>query len=280
MLNAILNYQYMQNAVLASLLAGIVCGIMGVVIIEKKLVMMSGGIAHTAYGGVGLGYMLGIEPVFGAILFSTAASLGVGYVKRNGTAKSDVIIGMFWSLGMALGILFITLTPGYPPNISTYLFGNILSIPRSYIKIMAVLTFLILTVMVVFYNHWKVYLFDDEFAYILGIKTALLEYVLMVMIALTVVVLIRVVGIILVLALLTAPSATAALLTSNLKNRMIWSSLLVVFFCLTGLWVSYNINLAPGSVIVIMSVGLYFIIYAIKYILKSGSAGKWSLKRN
>lgn len=280
MLNSILNYQYMQNAVIASILAGIVCGIMGVIIIEKKLVMMSGGIAHTAYGGVGLGYMLGIEPVFGAILFSTVASLSVGYIKRKGTAKSDVIIGMFWSLGMALGILFITLTPGYPPNISTYLFGNILSIPRFYIKIMGVLTLLILLVTVIFFNHWKVYLFDDEFAYIVGIKTALLEYVLMVMIALTIVVLIRVVGIILVLALLTAPSATAALLTNNLKNRMIWSSVLVILFCMTGLWISYNINLAPGSVIVIMSVGLYFIIYAVKYVLKSGSVERWSLKRS
>lgn len=280
MLNSILNYQYMQNAVIASILAGIVCGIMGVIIIEKKLVMMSGGIAHTAYGGVGLSYMLGIEPVFGAILFSTVASLSVGYIKRKGTAKSDVIIGMFWSLGMALGILFITLTPGYPPNISTYLFGNILSIPRFYIKIMGVLTLLILLVTVIFFNHWKVYLFDDEFAYIVGIKTALLEYVLMVMIALTIVVLIRVVGIILVLALLTAPSATAALLTNNLKNRMIWSSVLVILFCMTGLWISYNINLAPGSVIVIMSVGLYFIIYAVKYILKSGSVERWSLKRS
>ena len=102
----------------------------------------------------------------------------------------------------------------------------------------------------------------------------------MIMIALTVVVLIRVVGIILVLALLTAPSATAALLTNNLKNRMILSSVLVVLFCLTGLWISYNINLAPGSVIVIMSVGLYFIVYAVKYILKSGSVGKWSLRKS
>ncbi len=262
MLNALFNYQYMQSAFIASILAGIVCGIMGIIIIEKKLVMMSGGIAHTAYGGVGLGYMLGIEPVFGAILFSTVASLSVGYIKRKGTAKSDVIIGMFWSLG------------------STYLFGNILSIPRFYIKIMGVLTLLILLVTVVFYNHWKVYLFDDEFAYIVGIKTAFLEYVLMIMIALTVVVLIRVVGIILVLALLTAPSATAALLTNNLKNRMILSSVLVVLFCLTGLWISYNINLAPGSVIVIMSVGLYFIVYAVKYILKSGSVGKWSLRKS
>lgn len=278
MLNALLNYQYMQNAVLASMLAGIVCGIMGVIIIEKKLVMMSGGIAHTAYGGVGLGYMIGIEPVYGAILFSTLASLGVGYVKRKGTAKSDVIIGMFWSLGMALGILFIALTPGYPPNITTYLFGNILSIPRFYIKIMVVLTLLILLVTVIFFNHWKAYLFDDEFAYIVGIKTTLLEYVLMVMIALTVVVLIRVVGIILVLALLTAPSATAALVTNNLKRRMIYSSILVALLCLIGLWISYSIDLAPGSIIVIMSVGLYFIIYAVKYIIQSGSVNRWSLK--
>lgn len=279
MLNALLNYQYMQNAVLASLLAGIVCGIMGVIIVEKRLVMMSGGIAHTAYGGVGLGYLLGFEPLYGAFLFSAIAAIGAQRIKRKGGARQDVIIGMFWSLGMALGILFVALTPGYPPDISSYLFGNILSITRFYINMMVILTFVILLITVVFFNHWKAYLFDDEFAYIIGIKVLVLDYILMIMISMAIVILLRVVGIILVLALLTAPSATTSLLTQNLKQRMIYSSVLVTAFCLLGLWISYNIDLAPGAVIVVLSVLTYFVVYLVKYII-SRKCMRWGMKKN
>jgi len=125
MLTALLQYEYLQKAVLASIFASIVCGVIGVIIIEKKLVMMSGGIAHTAYGGVGLGYMLGFEPIIGAFIFAVAAAFGIGVIKRRAGGNSDVVIGLFWSLGMALGILFIALTPGYPPDLSSYLFGSI-----------------------------------------------------------------------------------------------------------------------------------------------------------
>jgi zinc transport system permease protein len=194
-------------------MASIVCGMIGVVIVEKKLVMMSGGIAHTSYGGVGLGYLLGFEPIIGAFIFSVCAAMGIGYVKRKGGANSDVIIGLFWSLGMALGILFIALMPGYPPDLSSYLFGSILSVTYANLYLMISLTFIVTLVVVCFFNHWKAYLFDEEFAAILGVKTAFLEYLLLILVAMTVVVLIRVVGIILVLALLTAPAATAALLS-------------------------------------------------------------------
>lgn len=279
MLNALLNYQYMQNAVIASILAGIVCGIMGVIIVEKRLVMMSGGIAHTAYGGVGLGYLLGFEPLYGAFLFSSVAAVAAQRIKRKGGARQDVVIGMFWSLGMALGILFVGLAPGYSPDISSYLFGNILSITRFYIYVMAVLTFVILLITVVFFNHWKAYLFDDEFAHIIGVKILVLDYVLMIMIAMATVILLRVVGIILVLALLTAPSATTSLLTQSLKKRMIYSSILVTAFCIIGLWVSYNLDLAPGAVIVILSVLTYFVVFLVKYIINR-KCFKWGTKKN
>lgn len=268
MLNALLEYRFLQNALLAGVLASVVCGMIGVIIIEKKLVMMSGGIAHTAYGGVGLGYLLGFEPIIGAFLFSVCAALGIGYVKRKGGARSDVVIGLFWSLGMALGILFIALTPGYPPDLSSYLFGSILSVTRTDLWLIVSLTCLVALVIVVLYNDWKAYLFDEEFASILGIKTAFLEYLLLVLVAMTVVVLIRVVGIILVLALLTAPAAAAGLLTADLKKRMLYSSLFGCVFCVAGLWVSYDLNIASGAAIVILSVLCYFIIYAVYALIK------------
>ncbi|HZJ78736.1 MAG TPA: metal ABC transporter permease, partial [Clostridia bacterium] len=252
MIKALFEYHFLQNALLAGILASIVCGIIGVIIVEKKLVMMSGGIAHTSYGGVGLGYLLGFEPIIGAFLFSICAALGIGYIKRKGGVRSDVIIGLFWSLGMALGILFIALMPGYPPDLSSYLFGNILSVTKSDLYLMVCLTLIVTLVIVSLFNNWKAYLFDEEFSSIIGIKTGFLEYLLLILIAMTVVVLIRVVGIILVLALLTAPAATAGMLTFNLKNRMIYSIILGNIFCISGLWISYEMNIASGAVIVVL----------------------------
>lgn len=264
MIKAIFEYQFLQNAFIASILASIVCGIMGVIIIEKKLVMMSGGIAHTSYGGVGLGYLIGCEPIIGAFLFSICAALGIGYIKRKSSTRSDVVIGLFWSLGMALGILFVALMPGYPPDLSSYLFGSILSVTKANLYLMISLTFIVIFVIVLLFNDWKAYLFDEEFASIIGIKTVFLDYLLLVLIAMSVVVLIRVVGIILVIALLTAPAATAGILTSNLKKRMIYSVLLGNVFCIAGLWISYVINIASGAVIVIVSVIFYLLAYIVR----------------
>jgi zinc transport system permease protein len=258
MIHALFEYQFMQNALIASILASIVCGIIGVIVIEKKLVMMSGGIAHTAYGGVGLGYLLGFEPIIGAFVFSISAALGIGAIKRRGGVQADVIIGLFWSLGMALGIVFIALMPGYPPDLNSYLFGNILSVTRADLYLMILLTFFIVFIVIALFHDWKAYLFDEEFASIIGINTAFLEYLLLILVAMTVVVLIRVAGIILVLALLTAPAAMASIFLKKLKSRMIFAVLFII-----GLWISYKLNIASGACIVILSVVIYFLIYAI-----------------
>ncbi|MCI1930310.1 MAG: metal ABC transporter permease [Clostridia bacterium] len=266
MIKALFEYQFLQNALFSGILASIVCGMIGVIIVEKKLVMMSGGIAHTSYGGVGLGYLLGFEPIIGAFIFSICAALGIGYIKRKGGVHSDVIIGLFWSLGMALGILFIALMPGYPPDLSSYLFGNILSVTKANLYLIIILTFIVTIIIISLYNDWKAYLFDEEFASIIGIKTVFLDYLLLILIAMTVVVLIRVVGIILVIALLTAPAAMAGLLTDDLKKRMIYAILLGIVFSIAGLWISYEINIASGAAIVILSVVSYFVSYMVKLI--------------
>jgi ABC-type Mn2+/Zn2+ transport systems, permease components len=266
LINALFEYQFLQNAFLASVLASIVCGIVGVIVVEKKLVMMSGGIAHTAYGGVGLGYLLGFEPIIGAFIFSIAAAMGIGYIKRKGGVQSDIIIGLFWSLGMALGIVFISLMPGYPPDLNSYLFGNILSVTKMDLCLMIGLTFLVVLVVVALFNNWKAYLFDEEFASIIGMNTAFLEYLLLILVAMTVVVLIRVAGIIMVLALLTAPAAVAGMLSSKLKNRMIYAIALGALFCIAGLWISYEMNISSGACIVILSVIFYFFTYAVNVI--------------
>lgn len=264
MIHAIFQYQFMRNAVLAALFASIVCGIMGVIIIEKKMVMMAGGIAHTSYGGVGLGYLLGFEPILGALGFAVVASIGIGAMRHRGMTRTDILISLFWSLGMASGILFIALMNGYPPDLSSYLFGSILSVTKTDLWLIAILALLVALAFITLFADWKVYLFDDEFSGIVGVNIRFLDNLLMVLIALSVVVLIRVVGIILVLALLTAPAATAELFTRRFKPRVLLSMLISALYSLTGLWLSYQINIASGASIVIVSVFCYLLLFSIR----------------
>ncbi|MGE4571939.1 MAG: metal ABC transporter permease [Candidatus Izemoplasmatales bacterium] len=259
MFRAIFEYEFLQNAVLAAFITAIVGGIVGVIIVEKKLVMMTGGIAHTSYGGVGLGFLLGFEPIIGAFMFSIMAALGIGVIKNRSTGAKDIIIAMFWSLGMALGILFISLTPGYPPIVSSYLFGNILSVTRFDLVLMMVLAMIILAVIFVFYQEWKAHLFDQQFTRIMRKKTILLENVLLILLALTVVVLIRVVGIILVIALLSVPASASSYLTGKLHLRMVYSMIFSFIFIFSGLIVSYYTDISTGAVIVFAAVILYIL---------------------
>lgn len=264
MLKAVFQYEFLQNAVLSALLASIVCGIIGVIIVEKKLVMMSGGIAHTSYGGVGLAYLLGFEPVYGAFIFSVSAAAGLGIFKRKGKTGSDAIIGMFWSLGMALGIIFIALMNGYPPNLTAYLFGNILSVTDADLLIFAVLTAVIVLSVILFFNHWKAYLFDEEFISVIGVKKSFLEFCLLILIALSIVVLLRVAGIVLVIALLTAPAATAGIFSGSLKLRMLISAGLGIVYCFSGLILSYYLSLPTGAASAVLAVLVYLIVFFIR----------------
>lgn len=268
MIHAFIKYAFMRHAVFGIILASIVCGLIGTIVVEKKLVMMSGGIAHTAFGGIGMGYFLGIEPIIGALVFSILSSIGIAKINRKIKTNSDTLIGMFWSLGMALGILFIAFTPGYPPDMNSYLFGNILRVSSIDIKIMAALDVIVVSVIVLLFNYFKAYLFDDEFTSTLGINISFLEYLLYIVIACTIVVLIRVVGIILVIALLTVPPAIAKQFTFNLKIIMFISSFLGVIFGFVGLVISYYLNIASGASIIIVAVGSYIVITFIKSIFK------------
>lgn len=261
---SILAYQFIQNALVSCILASIVCAVIGTIIVEKKMLMLSGGIAHTAYGGVGLGYLLGFEPLIGAMGFSILASLAIAFVKHKSKAKSDVIIALFWSFGMALGVLFTALMPGYPPDLTSYLFGNILAITKSDLTMMSVLSFVVVASIIVFFTDWKTFLFDTEYAKVCGYKVNLMDYILMVLVALTVVVLLRSVGIILVIALLAAPTACASLFSKNLKNRIILATLFSLFFCIAGLFISFYFDIPSGATIVCLAVATYTILWLFK----------------
>ena len=260
MFNALFQYNFLQHAVMAALLASLACGIIGPVIVEKRLLMMSGGIAHTAFGGIGLGYYLQLEPIYTALGFSLFSSLAIAQIQRRSIVMPDVLIGMFWPLGMALGILFISFTPGYPPSMSSYLFGDILTVSRLDLRVMLLLDGLLLIIVVAFYHLLQAYLFDEEYCQALGLPMVLAEALVYAMIAITVVVLIRVVGIILILALLSVPPALAKLLRADLPGIILLSIIIGAILCLAGLGISYHYNLASGAVIVILTVLLYIMV--------------------
>ena len=209
MILEILHYEFMQNALIAGLLAAVACGIVGVYVVVKRIIFISGGIAHASFGGIGLGYLVGISPVIGALIFALASALGIGYITRRTRLPEDTAIGVLWAIGMALGIVFIGLAPGYAPDLFSYLFGNILTVPASDLLLMLILDIAIIAVVVVFYKEFLALSFDEEYSTVIGVPVEFLYLLLLGMIALTVVVLLRIVGMILIIALLTIPAALA-----------------------------------------------------------------------
>lgn len=253
-----LQYEFMRNALAAALVAAIACGIVGVYVVVKRVVSISGGIAHASFGGIGLGYFLGINPVVGAIFFTVASAIGMGLVTRRTKLPEDTAVGIMWAMGVALGIIFIGLTPGYAPDLFSYLFGNILTVPFSDLLLMVGLDALIILIVVALYKEFLALSFDEEFGTVVGVPTEPLYLLLLCMIALTVVVLIRVVGTILVIALLTIPAALARQFTHNLKKMMLLAILFGALFSFGGLLLSYQLNLASGATIVLLS-GIVFL---------------------
>lgn len=257
MIEIILRYAFLRHAVLAALLASVICGIVGVFIVEKKLVFMSGGIAHASFGGVGLGYLLALEPIWVALVFAVGTALASAALTRAAFASTDTLMGVFWALGMSLGIIFIALAPGYPPDLTSYLFGDILTVTGTDLRFMVIVTVSVGVITALTFNHLKAYLFDAEFLTVLGFPTTAFEYGIFALIAVTVVVLIKVVGIILALALLTIAPATARLYARSLGAEMALAAGLNVLYCWLGLTVSYFLQVPSGAAIILLAAVMY-----------------------
>jgi zinc transport system permease protein len=259
MLEALFKYNFVQNAVLTAVFSSIVCGIIGTIIVEKRLVSMSGGIAHASFGGIGLGYLLNIEPIVPGLIFSVFSSLSIAKINRRSSTNSDTLIGMFWAIGMALGILFISMAPGYQPDMTSYLFGDILTVSRLYLYLILGLSAFVFVSVLAFFDYLRSYMFDEEYLSVIGVDVVKLENFIFILISLSIVILIKVVGIILSIALLTIPPATAKLYTKNLKNMMLLSSIFGMLFNITGLIISYYLNIPSGATIILLSSAIYFI---------------------
>lgn len=258
-------YEFMRNAIIAAILASVVCGIIGTYIVVKKIVFISGGISHASFGGVGLGYLIGINPLITAIPFAVLSAVSVGIINRKTKINEDAIIGVIWSVGMALGLIFISLKQGYAPDLFSYLFGSILTVTHSDLILMSILDVIIITIVYLFYKEFLSISFDEEFSTVVGVPTNALYLLLLSMVALSIIVLIRIAGIILVLALLTMPILISRqFIHDNLRNLMVSSSIISAILVIIGLLVSYTLDLIPGATIVLILSIAFILAFLIK----------------
>lgn len=251
------NYDFFQKAFLAAVFASISCGIIGSYIVSRRIVFISGGITHASFGGIGLAFLLGFNPLLGAVLFAVAAALGIQFFTKVAEIREDSSIAIWWSLGMALGIIFVFLTPGYTPNLMSYLFGNILTVTSSELWWMLTLNLVIIGFFALFFRKILYIAFDEEFARTAGLPVQLFNYLIIVLIALTVVLNIRVVGIILILSLLTIPQASANLFTKDFKALLILSSVFAFVGTIAGLFISYFLDIPSGAAIIFTLVVMF-----------------------
>jgi zinc transport system permease protein len=249
----------MRNALLAGFLVSMICGVLGTLVVVNRIVFISGGIAHAAYGGIGLAFYLGLPPSVGATLFSLVVSMVMGIASLKSKERADTIIGVMWALGMALGIILIELSPGYGVDLMSYLFGSILSVPHLDLWYMLSLAVFVVLITLVFYKEFMAMSYDEEFASVIGIPVRALYFTLLGLISLAVVMIIRVVGLILVIALLTIPPYIAEKYTISLGKMMAFSSILGILFTFAGLWLSYAYNLSSGATIIMVAGVAFFL---------------------
>ena len=255
----VLQFEFMRNALAAGLLASVICGIMGSLVVVNRIVFLSGGIAHAAYGGIGLALFFGWPYMLGTIGFSLIAAMVMAAVSLKARHRADTIIGVIWALGMALGIILVDLTPGYNVDLISYLFGSILTVPGSDLLIMMAMGMAIALLVAYYYKDLLALSYDEEFARIRGVPVKGLYFTLIGMLAVTIVLVIQVVGLILVIALLTIPPFIVEKYAKSLVQMMIGSSLLGAVFTITGLWLAYQYDLTSGASIIVVS-GMAFLI--------------------
>ena len=251
------NYTFFQHALLGSLFASIACGIIGTYIVTRRLVFISGGITHASFGGIGIGLYTGISPILAAAVFSVLSAFGVEWLSKRKDMREDSAIAVFWTFGMAIGIIFSFLAPGFTPDLSAFLFGNILTITLTDIWMLVILSIILIGFFYFFLTPVIYIAFDREYARSQRIPVRLFEYILMMFIALTIVACLRMIGIVLVISLLTLPQMTANLFTHSFKKIIFMSIGIGFISCSGGLLLSYQLQVPSGAAIIFFSILVY-----------------------
>jgi len=253
-----LQLEFIRNALAAGILVSLVCGVIGTLVVVNRIVFLAGGIAHAAYGGIGLAFFMGWPYVVGTLGVSVVSAGIMAAVTLKARHRADAMVGVIWAVGMAIGVILLDLTPGYNADLMSYLFGSILAVPASDLWQMGAIGVGVVITVSFYYNDFLAMSYDDEFARLRRVPVTFLYCLLLVMIALTVVMIIRVVGLILVIALLTIPPFIAEKFTGSLRAMMVAASLLSCFFTVSGLWLSYILNLTSGATIILVAAVGFF----------------------
>lgn len=259
-------YDFFTNAVIASILTSICTGIIGTYIVSRRIVFISGGITHTSFGGIGLGYFIGINPILGAAVFSILSAIGIEFLSRKSDLREDSAIAIMWSFGMAIGIIFIYLSPGFAPNLMSYLFGSILTVSLQELYLMAGLAIIIILFFTFYFNIILHLSFDEEFLKTKSISIGIFNYILISLVAITIVLSIKMAGIILVISLLTIPQATANIVVKDFKRIIFLSILIGLIGSLSGLLLAWYFNIPSGASIIFFLVLLFAIVRIGKFI--------------
>ncbi|MBQ1964083.1 MAG: metal ABC transporter permease [Tidjanibacter sp.] len=258
--SAVATYSFLGNALWAAILSGIACGIVGTYVVSRRMVFLSGGITHASFGGIGIAYHFGLNPIGGAMIFAVLSALGIEWAGARGRIREDSAIGIVWSLGMAIGTLFIFATPGYAPNLMSFLFGDILTVSRLGLVAMAVVALVLVAVMLLWRRPIIYASFDREYARSQGVKADAVLAFMTVMTAVTIVLSIRVVGIVLLISLLTVPPTIVGMLTKSYTKIALWSSVLAAVGNVVGIWVAYKMDFPVGATTIILLTLTLFIV--------------------
>ena len=257
---AILTYDFLRDALLAALLSGIACGIVGTYVVARRMVFLSGGITHASFGGIGIAYHFGLNPIGGALVFAVLSALGIEWAGSKGKIREDSAIGIVWSVGMAVGLLFIFTTPGYAPNLMSFLFGDILTVSHSNIVALAVLVGVLLLVMALFSRPIIYSAFDREYAKSQGVKADLILAIMTVLTSVAIVLSIRIVGIVLLISLLTIPPVIASCFTKAYSQIALWASVFAVMGNIVGIYVAWKIDFPVGATTIILLAVVLFVV--------------------
>lgn len=242
---------------ITAVLTSISCGIIGTYIVIRRLVFISGGITHASFGGIGIGYFLGWHPLVGALIAAVLSACGIEYTTRKGTMRNDSAIAMMWSLGMAIGIIFIYVTPGRPPNLMSYLFGSILVVTEAELFFLLLLDIVLIVTFLSLYKPILYVAFDREFALSRKYPVLYIDYMMMIFIALTIVLNIRIVGIILVISLFTIPQNIANLFTAKNRSMFLLAILISMAGTALGIILAEMIGVPTGATIILLLVIMY-----------------------
>lgn len=254
-----LSYEFMRNALMAGLAAAVLCGIIGIFVILNRIVFISDGIAHAAFGGIGLGYFLGYDPLGFGIASAVLTAIGIGVISSRARVSEDTAIGVFMATGMALGVMLLTLSSGYARDLYGYLFGNILAVTGNDVLLILIITMIILAMVFLFYKEFLLMSFDPVYGEAIGLPVQGLRLLLLAMVAFSVVILIKIVGIIMVIALLTIPGAISRRYMKGLPGIMAGSIVLGAIFVTIGLLISYELDVPSGATIILTAAVAFFL---------------------